>query len=306
MRIAVTGASGFVGGAICASLRAEGHEVLPLGRRAAEALTQPLPGYRSWDLAVGPLPTLDVDALVHAGAAVGQWGSREAFWRANVLGTQHAVASVPSHARIVAISTASVYARSAAAGPRREDAPLVTRGLTPYDGSKAAADRYVLELGARAVVLRPHVVYGPGDTTLWPRVLRAVRGGVLRVPGDGSALISTTHIAHLVAAVHLALRTPSAGAFNIADAAPTSVDTLLRTMFARRGMPVRLRYLPRALALAAASVTEAAWSLSGRRDDPPLTRYAVRSLADGCVLEIGRARRELGYAPWWTVADGPL
>ncbi len=304
--IALTGASGFVGSALRHALLAAGHRVLPFGRRPASALRAPIPGYVQWDLTAGPIALAEADVLVHCGAAVGQWGAYETFYRANVLGTQHAVASLRPDARVVYVSTASAYARHGS-GTLREDAPLVTRGLSAYATTKAAADRFVLTLERPAVVLRPHVVYGPGDTTLWPRVLRAVRGGALWIPGNGTARISTTHIDHLAQAVVLAVQ-PSApcGAFNIADLDACTVDALLRTMFARRAMSVRLRYVPRPVAVGVAMCVEMAWRMAGREDEPRLTRYAVQGLADDCVLDTTRAQSALGFTPRWTIADGPI
>lgn len=306
MRIAVTGASGFIGVRIVAALRADGHDVRPFGRRAPSALLAPLVGYATWDLGTGPVDLHDVDALVHGGAAVGAWGDASEFHRVNVRGTRHALASVRPDARIVHISTASVYAPSRGAS-LTEDVPTLVAGGNAYARTKAEAERLVLRDARPGVVLRPHTVYGPGDTTLWPRVLARVRRGGLTVPGDGTARISVTHVEHLVDAVRLAVR-PSAptGVFNVADAYVPTVDELLRTVFARRGLEVRVRYVPRALAWGVAMVLEGAWTLARRRSEPPLTRYMIASLADGRVLDIARAQRALGYRPRHTIADAPL
>lgn len=306
MRVAITGASGFIGGAIARALAADGCDVLAFGRRPAEELSAPLAGYRRWDLADGPTDLRSVDALVHCAAAVGQWGPASVYERDNVRGTEHALVSVGRQARIVHLSSASVYAH-VGGGPIAEDAPLASRGGNAYVRTKVAAERLVLARGATAVVLRPHIVYGPGDTTLWPRVRAAVRGGVLRVPGDGTARVSCTHIEHLVQAVRRALEPGAAhGCFNIADAEPVTVRQLLETVFARQGLSVRLRFVPRPIAWSAAKAVEGLWHALRRLDEPPITRYAVRSLATDCVLDITRATRALGYVPRWRVADGPL
>jgi len=306
MRIAVTGAGGFVGSHVCRALRADAHEVLPFGRRPATALGAPIAGYRQWDVSQRTDNLDGVDAVVHCAAAVGQWGSFDDYHAVNVRGTEHVVASLPRGARLVHISTASVYAKGGAVA-LREDQPLVERGLSAYAATKASADRYLLSLDRSIVLLRPHIVYGPGDTTLWPRVLAAVRGRSLSIPGDGRARVSTTHIDHLVQAVGLALR-PNAprGAFNVADVEPTTVSSLLETMFRRHGLDIRLRYVPRPLAWGAALACEAVWSALRRATEPPITRYMVASLADHCVLDISRARERLGFTPQWSIADAPL
>jgi nucleoside-diphosphate-sugar epimerase len=98
----------------------------------------------------------------------------------------------------------------------------------------------------------------------------------------------------------------AAGVYNIADDEVPSLDELLRTMFARRGLPTQIQYVPRALAWSSAAAAECYWWLTSRRGEPPLTRYAVGSLADPSVLDTSRARAVLGYVPRWTYRDGPL
>ncbi len=153
----------------------------------------------------------------------------------------------------------------------------VRRYLTPYAASKAAAER-ALEGRPGTVVLRPHAVYGPGDRTLLPRVLEAVRGGRLFLPGDGTAPQSLTHIGNLTAAV-LRACDPAAppGTYNVADAEPVPVGEALCALLAARGVRVRLRCLPARAAEAAAAATETAWRLA-RRPRPrgsPATRSAT-------------------------------
>lgn len=306
MRIAVTGASGFIGARIARALRADGHDVRPFGRREAGHLRDPLPGYRAWDLVKGAIDLHDAEVLVHCGAAVGQWGDPAHYHAVNVTGTHHALGSLRPGTRVVYVSTASVYAKGAGR-PLTEDATIDAASLGAYGRTKAEAERVVLRGAREAVVLRPHVVYGPGDTTLWPRVLAARRLGRLLVPGSGGNPISTTHVDNLIDAVRLALRPGAAtGVFNIADAHTPDVDTLLRTIFARKHEPVRLTYVPRLAAWGAASALEAVWALARKRSEPPLTRYAVASLAEACTLDLTRARTRLGYAPRWDIRDGPL
>jgi nucleoside-diphosphate-sugar epimerase len=157
------------------------------------------------------------------------------------------------------------------------------------------------------MVLRPHIVYGPGDTTLLPRLLAARRGGVLLVPGDGRTTVSVTHVENLADAVALALRSSvRGGAFNVSDAAPITVDELLRTVLARTGTRARIRYLGTRGARLLATVLEGAWRLGRARSGPPLTHYVVDQLTGDHVLDITRARTLLGYAPRLTVHDGPL
>jgi len=304
VRIAVTGASGFVGGRTARALHALGYDVWSYGRRDASALVAPLPRYAAWDLVQGASDLSQVDAVVHCAAHVGQWGAREQFASVNELGTAHLMASLAPGAGVVYVSTASVYDGDVLSG---------AQGMPPYAASKLRGEAIVCGGHAPAIVLRPHVVYGPGDTTLWPRVRSRIRGGRLLVPGSGQGAISVTHVDNLVHAIDRALQAlRSAGGllpepvFDIADAVVPTVDDLLRTICARYGKPVRLHYLPASLATAAAHLSEATWTVLRRAGEPPFTRYVVRQLASPSVLDIEPARRLLGYAPAWHFRNGPL
>lgn len=308
VKVAVTGASGFVGGAVARALHDAGHDVLPFGRRDIRAVLPArhpaLARYMQWDMTRHVLP-LDVDAVVHCAALVRQCAPRAAFWQSNVHGTGNVLESTPSGARFIYLSTASVYAPSHSSVPLPESAPL--SNSSRYGTSKRAGEELVRAERNGAIILRPHIVYGSGDTTLWPRVMAACRNGVLTVPGTGGNRISVTHIGNLLSAIVRAL-SPDApdGVFNIADDEPPTVDELLRTMFSRRGLRVRLRYVPKGAAWAAAAALEVAWRMTRRLDDPPLTRFAVAGLADACVLDTTRARNGLGYLPAMDFRHGPL
>jgi nucleoside-diphosphate-sugar epimerase len=292
--IAVTGASGFVGGRVTGWLTAAGHRVLPYGRRPAHALD----GYTAWDLRAGPIPAPRVDAVVHCAAAVSDWGSEREFRAVNVGGTRAVLATFPD-ALIVHVSTASVYGSGVFGRGLREDDPPPARHLNGYARTKLEAEREVADSGRPAVVLRPHVVYGPGDTTLLPRLLAARRFGRLLVPGDGRNRISITHVDNFCRAVALALDWRGAGAevCNVADEEPASVDELLRSLLTALGLPVRITYVPRAAAWPLAALLEAAWAAARAGRAPLLTRYLVAQISEDRVLDIGRARAVLRYRP---------
>ncbi len=287
MRIAVTGAAGFVGGAVVAAARARGWDVVALTRR-------------EWDVTTGPLPAPPVvDAVVHAAAAVTDGTAPGPVWRANLLGTRHVAASFPG-ARLVHVSTASVYDPFVPTVRAVESAAPVTRYATPYEASKAAAER-LLAGRPDTVVLRPHAVYGPGDPTLLPRLLAAVRGRSLILPGDGRARHTLTAIGTLVDAALLAAD-PAAppGTYNVGDAEPVVLGETVRALLAERGVDVRVRHLPLRPALAVAMSAE----LVARSGPPRLTRYAVRHLGHERTLDLTAARERLGLVPGPTSVTG--
>ncbi|HXV92917.1 MAG TPA: SDR family oxidoreductase, partial [Pseudonocardia sp.] len=255
------------------------------------------PGATRWDVATGPLPGAPrVDAVVHAAAAVTDWGAPHVVWRTNVDGTGNVAASFPG-ARLVHVSTASVYDPFTPTVRAVESAAPVRRYLTAYGASKAAAER-LLAGRPDVVVLRPHAVYGPGDRTLLPRVLGAVRGRTLVVPGDGRALHTLTAIGTLAEAALLACD-PAVppGVYNVGDAEPIALDEALAALLAERGLDVRIRHLPLRSAWLLAGAAEAGARSLRRRQPPRLTRYAVSHLAFERTLDLTAARTRLGLRP---------
>lgn len=295
----MTGASGFVGGEVCRELLRAGHEVVGFGRRPAPAGLDGV-DYRRWDLAAGPLPEPpEVAAVVHCAGTVSDWGPAREFTATNVDGTARALATFPA-ARFVHVSTASVY------DPRRptvmaaEDEAPVRRYLNAYGSSKARAERLVLAAMAEraAIVVRPHAIYGPGDPTLLPRVLAAVRGRWLPAVGDGRQRVSLTSVANLARACLLAATGPvGRGVFNVTDAEPVVLDDALRAVLAARGIAARPVYLPLRAVWPLATAAELLFRLAGSRRPPRLTRYAASHLAVERTLDITAARERLGYRP---------
>lgn len=299
MKVAVTGASGFVGGAIAEALRLRGHEVYSYSRRPAAGRWQP------WDIAQGLVPDAPrVDAVVHAAAAVGDRLSDAEAWQSTVRGTDHVRRSFPE-AHLVHISSSSVYDPHGPSIDATEDAAPVApcRYVNAYGRAKAAAevllrggavawrdDRVIGDrLDAPVTILRPHGVYGPGDTTLIPRIEAAVRRGTLLLPAGGQVAHTLTHIANLVAAVLGALADPRPMTMNVGDAQPVVLAAMLSEYFARKGRPVRIRAVPRSLAWAAAGVIEAVPARrAAERLSARLNRYLVSHIGMERTYDLSR------------------
>jgi nucleoside-diphosphate-sugar epimerase len=300
MRVAVTGASGFIGGAVATALADLDHEVVGFGRRS-DGWSHPQARYRRWDLTTGPLRAdRDFAAVVHCAALADDWAPREDALRVNRDGTRAVVRSFPG-ARIVHISTSSVYDPFEPGVELAESAAPVRRHLSAYSETKTLAE---FELaGADAVILRPHAVYGSGDTTLLPRILAGVRRGRLVLPEGAEVRHSLTSIENLVLAVRRALDPGSPrGTYNIADDMPVLLSAVLREFLDRRGVTARLVGIPYGAAFALAGSLEAAARLTRTR--PRLTRYAVSQLGMERTLDLTAAREKLDYRPTPTSLEG--
>jgi 2-alkyl-3-oxoalkanoate reductase len=296
--IAVTGATGFVGGHVVARLLQDGHHVIGYGRRAHLALPRHRRlDYRRWDITSGPIGA-EADAVVHCAGSVTEWDSDENFNATNVLGTQNVLASFPGVGVFVHISTASVYNLSTQKVSLSEESPLATHFLSGYSRSKVAAEQLVTSAPGNTVVLRPHIVYGPGDRKILPRLLAMRRLGALVVPGDGQARLSVTHVQNLADAVGRAIdRRAGHEVFNVADSQTGTVDELLTSLQLAFYLKPRIWHLPAAAALQAAAAVEQLHRTVLSSRTPLLTRFLVAQLAFDFTLDIQRAVHVLGYRP---------
>ncbi len=274
MRIAVTGASGFCGGAVARLAAEHGHDVICVSRRPG-----PVGRHVGWDATRDEPDLAGADAVLHLAAAVGdpRPGRRaEAAFRAvNVGGTERLLAAARGRP-VVWVSSASVYRPGPYAAPVREDHPADAQ-RTAYGRTKSEGEKVALAAGA--VVLRPRAVYGAGDPHLMPRLRRTVRAGRAWLPGPDVPL-SLTAVENLASACLAAIGWPP-GAYNIADDVVYRRDAAVAAVL---GVPVR--HVPIRIARAAAVVA-----------GPALTRYAIDQVTDGMVLDIGKARAR-GWRPY--------
>jgi nucleoside-diphosphate-sugar epimerase len=309
----VTGASGFVGSKAADWLVEHGYEVHRFGRRPAERVPEPArASYRSWDIEQSPLAEPpEVDAVVHCAGAVDDWGTYEPFRSANVDGTRHVLETWPD-ARFVHVSSASVYDPNADHSVVREEqadpADVAdterVKWLNVYGRTKRMAENVVAtEAPDRSIILRPHAVYGPGDTQLLPRLMERIRAGRLIMVGSSDVRVSLTHIDNFSYAIQLAVDSDVTGAFNISDRTAPTLDESLKTALRTIGKPERIAYLPAKPVWGAALLMEAACGF-GRGPKPPFTRFQLSHLVRDFVYDLSKAERELGYDPAIDLPDG--
>jgi nucleoside-diphosphate-sugar epimerase len=194
-----------------------------------------------------------------------------------------------------------------------ESTPIAPVFLCHYPATKAHAERMVLEANGpelATVALRPHLIWGPGDPHLVPRVIAQARAGKLRIVGTGESLVDSTYIdnaahAHLCAIERLAPGAPCAGkAYFISNGEPLPMAELLNRILTAADVPPVTRRVPAALAYAAGAVMECGHRLLRKSGEPRMTRFVARQLATAHWFTLDAARRDLGYAPIVSTDDG--
>lgn len=312
MRALVTGGGGFLGRAIVEHLLREGHDVAILARGSypeVEALGATTLRGDICDPATVTRAVEGRDVVFHVAAKAGVWGDRADFERTNVDGTANVVAAcrVAGVPKLVHTSSPSVvFDGKDHVDATADDLPYPARYEALYPETKARAERLVLDANGPAlatVALRPHLVWGPRDPHLLPRLFARARAGKLRIVGPGDNRVSVTYVdnaaaAHVQAAAALAPGAPCAGrAYFVNDPDPIVLWPWLNGLFRRVGIPPVTRSVPLWGGLAAGSAAETAWSLFGLAGEPPLTRFVALQLATTHTYDVGPAVRDFGYAP---------
>ncbi|MCU0495435.1 MAG: NAD-dependent epimerase/dehydratase family protein [Chloroflexaceae bacterium] len=312
MNILITGGTGFLGRHLGSALLRQGHTVRLLGRNFAAA--GPL-------LALGAQPVvadladeravlaacIGMDAVCHVGALSAPWGRRAAFESANVRGTAHVLAGCrrAGVSRLVHVSSPAVVFTGGDHRDTTEAAPFPRRFTSTYAETKKRAEDLVHAApDVPAVILRPKAIFGPGDTALIPRLLAAARAGRLPQIGNGRNLVDLTYVENVVHAMVLSLHAPAAvgKTYFITNDEHVPLWEVIRTLLGHLGLPTRLRQVPVPVAMAAAAAMEARAAVTGQ--EPLLTRYSVAILARTQTYDISAAKRDLGYQPLVSVAEG--
>ncbi len=302
MSVLVTGATGFLGGAVARRLAARGDTVVGTGRDAAAGAALEHDGVRFLPLDLADAAGVRAaiaghDAVVHSAALAAAWGPAADFWAANVVGTRHVVAACRGAHRLVHISTPSLCFGIGSRTDVAETDPLPDLPTTAYAATKRVAEALVLAAdGLDAVVLRPRAIYGPGDRVVLPRLAAALRAGRLPRIGDGQNVASVTYVETAARAVLACLDAPvlARRLYHVADREPVRVWDMVDRLAATIGVPVATRRLSTRRALAAASLLEWWTRRAGLRREPPLTRYGVSVLAHTQTLDVSALRDDLG------------
>jgi len=314
----VTGGGGFVGKAVTKLLLERGVEVVVVGRNHYADLDKPGITLAKGDIRDPKLlvdVSRDCDTIFHIAARAGIWGNRDDYYSINVTGTENIINACRTNniPRLIYTSTPSVVFSSTDLCGVDESTPYATDFLCHYAETKVVAERTVLGANSsslKTTALRPHLIWGPGDTNLIPRLIDRGRRGLLKRVGDGNNLVDISYIdnvaaAHLLAAESLKTNGKASGnAYFISQGEPVNLWQWIDSFFAMVGVKPVVKSVSLRKARMAGMLMEALYRLFKLEEEPLMTRFLAEQLAHSHWFSVAAAYNDLGYVPQISTAEG--
>lgn len=318
MKALVTGGGGFLGKAIVKLLKERGDEVRSFSRNPHPALTAMGVEHCRGELAdAGAVKRAaeGCDLVFHVAAKAGVWGPYEEFYRANVLGTKHVIDACRLHGikRLVHTSSPSVVFDGSDMEGVDESVPYPDHFEAFYPQTKAEAEQLVLQANDQTlatVALRPHLIWGPEDNHLVPRILERGAKGALRKLGSRECLVDTVYVdnaalAHLQAADHLDVGSVVAGkAYFLSQGEPLPIWDVVNRILDAGGLPPVTRTLSPSLAYTIGTILEKVYGLLKLKGEPRMTRFVAKELSTSHWFDLSAAKNDFGYQPEVTFDEG--
>ena len=321
-RVLVTGASGFLGGNLIHRLLDQGCAVKGLCRRPQPKLEAL--GVKMFYVDLADAKSVrnacqEADTVFHTAAKVGIWGKYREFHDANVIGTQSIVNGCRDFevSKLIYTSTPSVVFNAEAISGANESLPYGDGIPCHYPTTKVIAEKAVLAAhglppgNLKTVALRPHLIWGPGDPNLIPRVLDRGRKGKLRIVGEGNNRVDLSYIDNIVdahlsaeAALDKLENNPGGKAYFISNDEPVLLWEWINGLLNRNGISTIKKKISLAQAQRAGAVLELIWKALRLRGEPPMTRFVASELAKDHWFDIAAAKRDLDYHPRVSMAEG--
>jgi len=259
--------------------------------------------------------TEDCDVIFHVAAKAGVWGDYDDYYQCNVTGTKNIIEACQTHniQKLIYTSSPSVVFTGNNEENINESTPYPDHFLTAYQKTKALAEQMVLEANSNTlatIALRPHLIWGPGDPHLVPRIIERARAGSLRLIGKKNNLVDSTYIenaalAHILAAKALAPNSDCAGkAYFISNNEPLPMAELINKILAAANLPAVTKTIPTQLAYTIGMIMEFGYKIFKLEDEPTMTRFVARQLSCAHWYDLTAAKDDLSYQAKVTIDEG--
>ncbi len=317
--VLVTGGAGFLGQAIVARCQQRGYKIRVVGRSPRPTNLSSEIDYLQGDLAQSEIAQAAVkgcDYIFHVAAKAGIWGRWDDYVAANITATYHLIeaAKLSGVRAFVHTSTPSVVFSGESFNGANESLPYGHNWLCAYAETKAEAEKIALKASSVQMpvcALRPHLIWGPGDNHLFPRILARARAGKLSIVGDGENLVDVTHVdtaanAHLSALDALLSGRAHGKAYFISQGQPVKLWEFVNRLLVGAGLPAVTQKISLKKAYTIGSILEAVWTLLRLSGEPPMTRFVAVELAKDHAFDVSAAKRDLGLQPaheTWAALD---
>lgn len=314
MRVLATGATGFLGKYLVEELKNNGYEVIAQGRnekRLNELKEQYDIETLCADLSEIATKELKVDYVIHAAALSTVWGKWDDFYNSNVVGTKNVIEFCKKNnvKKLVHVSSPSIYTEKADRLNINESEVDKNNKLSFYIRTKIMAEDLVNDAfkeGLETVIIRPRGLFGIGDTSIIPRLIKANRSIGIPLLNGGKNVVDITCVENVALALRLALESDcDAGkTYNITNGEPTEFKQILESLFTKIGEEPHYKKLPLGLLFFLATFLEGWYKLFRIYKEPSITRYTVMTLGYSQTLNIEGAKKDLNYKPIMTLEEG--
>lgn len=309
MNVLVTGGGGFLGSHLARRLHEMGHRVSVLGRREYPELPRDITQLQAdlRDPEAVSKACREQNSVFHAGALPGIWGPRKEFYQTNVDGTRHVIEGCLQHGirKLVFTSSPSVVYNQSDMENVDESAPYPSQYLSDYPETKALAEQQVIaangQQGLTTVSLRPHLIWGPGDPHLVPRIIERAKKGQLVQVGEGTNRVDIIYIdnaveGHIRAWQALEPGSPVAGkCYFLSDGEPVVLWHWINQLLASLGIKPVTKTISYRMAKNLGWILEGVYRIFGLAGEPRMTRFLAGQLATSHYFDISRARRDFNY-----------
>ena len=316
MKVLLTGATGFLGEYMIQELLENNYEVVAFGRnkKKGKYLSE---NYKNVKFVKGNLENREdlekiidqIDFVIHAGGLSTVWGRWEDFYNANVLGTQNILdfCEKQNVKRLVFVSSPSVYAKKGDSLQVKEEEAPTENNLNFYIKSKLMAEKSIKESSYKSwVIIRPRGLFGVGDTSIVPRLLKLNSKIGIPLLAGGNQMIDVTCVENVALSLRLAMENENAlgKIYNITNDEPMKFKEILDLFFAEMGIKGKYVNFNYPFTKGIVTILEKVYSFFKIRKEPPLTLYTLYLLRYSQTLSVEKAKKELGYKPKMTVREG--